>query len=176
MSFSDDGIDLTVTAGTFRYRGNPAIDFDRRDVSLGRSGLGSDGRLGFGQIDGFIGNDVLALAFSEEIMLESISFGRVDGNDDFAFGRVTSGDFIRFVNFEDVSPTVLASDFLAADQRIGNAFGIGAIGWNDNFTVTSLTVSRVIANPIPASGILLGCVLLGAGALRMRRTGTAVAA
>ena len=170
-TFVEDGITLTVTAGTFDARSNPSdIDFGARRVDLDPDGLGADG--GFfdsDQIDGALGNDVLAFSFSEDVILNTISFGNVDRNDHFAFGVVDGASFERFVDFEDVLSPVAASTFLTLTQRTGDSFGIGAIGFFSNFTIAGLDVTRVVATPLPPTLLMLGSVLVGFGFLGYRR-------
>ena len=169
LSFFDDGIGLTVTAGTFSTASNPSsVDLSQRRVDQDNNGLGADAFFDGDNIDGFLGNDVLIFTFDQEVQLDVIRFGGVDGNDDFAFGPVDGLSFFRIVDFQDVTDPLNAATFLSGDQRVGTAFGIGAIGSNDNFTITGLSVSSVVAVPLPASGLLLGVALLGFGLVRRR--------
>lgn len=169
-TFTQGGLSVDVTAGIFSAFGNPTnitgLGGTLRQVDQNNLGLGADGPIDNGQIDGALGNDVLVFSFSQEVRIESISFANVDGNDDFAFGSVDGNSFTRFVNFQDVTNPILASSFLTLGQRTGGAFGIGAIGTFDNFRVSGIEVTAV---PVPAAGLLLGSALLGFGYLRRRR-------
>ena len=173
-SFTVDGLTVDVTAGTFSTGSNPSnINFSTRRVDLDPDGLGADG--GFfesDQVDGNLGNDVLVFSFSSNVIIDSIIFGNLDGNDDFAFGAVDGSSFLRFVNFQDAISPIAASSFLTLAQRTGSAFGIGAIGWNDNFTIAGLTVSQV---PLPAAlPLFMGALsLLGLLGWRRKRVATA---
>ena len=172
LSFSDDGIGLTVTAGTFSTASNPStVNITERNVDQDNNGLGADGAFDGDNIDGFFGNDILIFTFDQEVRLDELRFGGVDGNDDFAFGPVEGLSFFRIVDFQDVTDPLNAASFLTDDQRVGTAFGIGAIGINDNFTVAGMSV---IAVPLPASGLLLGMALLGFGLVRRREEAAAV--
>lgn len=174
LAFSDDGIGLTVTAGTFSAASNPSsVNINRRLVDQDNNGLGADGFLDGDNIDGRFGNDILIFTFDQEVQLDVLRFGGVDGNDDFAFGPVDGLSFFRIVDFENVTDPLNAATFLTDDQRVGTAFGIGAIGSNDNFTIAGLSVSAVTAVPLPASGLLLGVALLGFGLVRRRQTAIA---
>lgn len=170
LAFSDGGIGLTVTAGTFSTASNPSsVSISQRLVDQDSDGLGASGFLDGDNIDGSFGNDILIFTFDQEVQLDVIRFGAVDGNDDFAFGPVAGLSFFRIVDFQDVTDPLNAATFLTDSQRVGTAFGIGAIGSNDNFTVAGLTVSAVATVPLPASGLLLGAALLGFGVMRRRR-------
>ncbi len=174
LSFSDDGIGLTVTAGTFTTASNPSsVNVSRRLVDQDNNGLGADGFLDGDNIDGRFGNDILIFTFDQEVQLDVIRFGGVDGNDDFAFGPVDGLSFFRIVDFQDVTDPLNAATFLTGEQRVGTAFGIGAIGNNDDFTIAGLSVSSVATVPLPASGLLLGMALLGFGLVRRRKQAVA---
>ena len=172
-SFSAGGINLTVTAGTFGTASNPSnINFNTRLVDLDPDGLGADGPLDGDQVDGGGGNDVLVFTFDTTVTIDSIVFGNVDSNDDFSFGSVDGASYTRFVNFQDVVSPIAASSFLTLAERTGTAFGIGAIGPFDNFTIKGLTVTAV---PLPAAlPLFMGALsLLGFLGWRRKRVGTA---
>lgn len=170
-SFTVDGLTVTVTAGTFPSNifGNPNpsnINFNTRLVDQDPNGLGADGVPDFDQVDGSFGNDVLVFTFSREVFFDEITFGGVDGNDDFAFGSVTGNSFLRVVDFQDVVNPTAVSGFTTLAERTGTSFGIGAIGPNDNFTVASISVTPV---PLPPALLLLGSALVGLGVMSRRR-------
>lgn len=169
IDYTVDGITVTVTAGTFSSVFNPStIDFSTRLVDIDPDGLGADGSFDSDQVDGSGGNDVLVFSFSEQVTINTIGFGNVDSNDDFAFGSVAGSAFDRVVSFQDVFVSTDVSSFASLSDRTGLAFGIGAIGAFDNFTITSLDVSAV---PLPASGLLLLAALgAGAGIARRRKS------
>ena len=144
LNFSVDGINLSVTAGTFSSSSNPSnINFSSRLVDQDPDGLGADASFDSDQVDGSGGNDVLVFSFARDVRIDQITFGNVDGNDDFAYGTVDGAAFTRLASFQDVVNPFNLSLILG-----DNAFGIGAIGSNDNFTITSLTVTPV---PLPAA-------------------------
>lgn len=177
-TFSSEGLGLTVTAGKFSSSSNPStINFAARRVDQDPDGLGVDGSFDSDQIDGKFGNDVLVFTFSEAVVIETVKFGNVDSNDDFAFGTVVGSTFNRIEDFVDISNPFDLSTIATAAQRTGLGFGFGAIGKYDNFTIKNLTVSLATppgneppAVPLPASGLmLLGAVALAGGASARRR-------
>ncbi|WP_152613077.1 hypothetical protein [Tateyamaria sp. ANG-S1] len=172
LMFDFGNLTLTVTAGTFPRNPNPGnINFNTRLVDQDNDGLGADAPFfDSDQIDGFFGNDVLVFSFSREVTLDSILFGNVDGNDDFAFGSVVGSSFSRIVSFQDVPTTSFDLAGISPNgENIGLSFGIGAIGRNDDFTVAGLSFTPTPI-PLPATGfLLLGALGLGAAGARMRR-------
>jgi hypothetical protein len=164
-SYTVDGITVTVTAGTFSTWSNPSsINFGSRLVDVDPNGLGADAGGDGDLVDGSNGNDVLVFTFDRDVTIDSISFGDVGSNDDFAFGTVTGTAFTRIVNFQDVASSVSTSTF--GGDVVGLAFGIGAIGSNDEFTVSGLTVSEV---PLPAAGWMLLAGMGGLAAMKRRK-------
>jgi len=167
ISYTIDGIGLTITAGTFSSNSNPStIDFATRRVSRDFiDGLGADGRRDIDEVDGRNGNDVLVFTFDTLVRVEEIEFSPfdIDGNDDFAFGSVSGGQFDRIVDFQPVS-TPFNVNRLGGNT--GVAFGVGAIGRNDNFSITDITVSQV---PLPAAGWMFLTGLGGLAAIRRRQ-------
>lgn len=164
-------VTLQVTAGTFSAFSNPStINFGTRLVDQDPDGLGADAFFDSDQVDGSFGNDVLVFSFSREVTLDTLSFGNVDGNDDFAFGSVAGNSFTRIVSFQDVTGAPFnLSTISPNDENVGLSFGVGAIGSNDNFTIAGLSITPSPI-PLPATGLLLlGALGLGAAGSRMRK-------
>jgi hypothetical protein len=162
VTFGDSDLNVTVYAGTFDGHG---INYHTRRVDIDPNGLGADGTHDFDGVDGRYGNDVLVFSFNQEVQIDSINFTEVDSNDDFAFGSVSGRSFSRSLSYADVDRHTDLTALLSAGSRTGLTFGIGAIGSNDNFRVSSITVSAV---PLPASGLLL-LAAMGAGVGVSRR-------
>ncbi|MEM6635295.1 MAG: hypothetical protein AAF667_05325 [Pseudomonadota bacterium] len=159
FDFTEDGIQLQVSAGRWPGVGGPApIDFGARQVFQGSDGLGAVGVSDATELDGAGGNDVLIFTFDHDVVIEEIVFGSVDDDDNFAFGLVVAGDFLREEDLIDVSNSVSVSS-LSFAPLVGASFGIGAKQTNDNFTILQITVSKV---PLPASALVL---LIGLGGL-----------
>lgn len=170
ISYDVDGIGLTITAGTFGANTNPStIDFSTRRVDRDlNDGIGADGGLlEADEVDGFFGNDVLVFSFDTRVRINSVSFAPqdIESNDQFAFGSVSGSTFTRVADFTDVS-TPFDMSFFGSDA-IGEAFGIGAIGSDDNFSITAMDVAAV---PLPAAGWLLIAGLGGIAAMSRRKT------
>ncbi|MEH6546181.1 MAG: VPLPA-CTERM sorting domain-containing protein, partial [Sneathiella sp.] len=118
------------------------------------------------EIDGKNANEAVQFLFDTAVQLVSITFGKVDGNDDFDFyfddgsGLTEQQDDIDIPN---------GGKFSFADLWIGTLFGIGADGQHDNFTIKKIEVAAVTAVPLPAAFPLFGAALLGIGYMARRR-------
>jgi len=168
VRFGDSDLNVTVRAGTFN--GN-RISYRDRLVDVDRNGLGADARADVDSVDGRSGNDVLTFSFNQAVRIDSIGFTEVDRNDDFSFGAVRGRSYQRELSFADVYRNTDLTALLSTSARTGLTFGIGAIGANDNFRVSSITVSAV---PLPASGLLLLAAMgAGIGASRRRKASKA---
>ena len=172
ISYGVDGVSVTVRAGTFSNANLSDINYGSRRVDIDHNGLGADSFWDSDTIDGSFGNDVLVFSFSDSVSINTIGFSEVDGNDDFAFGTVTGNSFDRVVNFQDVLTSTDVSVFASDIERTGFVFGIGAIGFGDNFRITSLNVTSV---PLPAAGLLLLAALSLTAGFGRRRNVAAVA-
>lgn len=173
-AFTDtvDGIGLTVTPARFFDPTNSIIGPGGNDVvTRNANGMGIDrGFLDPPELNG--ATELLLLTFDQEVFFDSLTFGEVDGDDDFDLA--IDGTFV----LEDVN--ILASNpflfSLALPGARGTTLGIGAdtfggiFGGGDDFRVAEISVSAV---PLPA-GILL--LLTGVGGLALvgrRRKGAA---
>lgn len=140
-------------------------DDDRRLLSIRTDGIG----LSFGnddsnaEIDGQGGNDLVIFSFSDHITFTGISFTNVNGNDDFDFGYIENGLFIRLLDGVDVESFVDLTALLSLEQLTGRVFGIGAVASNDDFKVNGISVVSA-----PSAAAILGLVLVGFG-IRARR-------
>ncbi|MEM7061284.1 MAG: VPLPA-CTERM sorting domain-containing protein [Pseudomonadota bacterium] len=148
------GLTLTVSPASFIDLTNTIIGPDGNDVVTRRSGgTGIDrGFLDGGQIDGRLGNDLLVLTFDQKVVFNSVTFGAVDGNDDFDLA--IDGIFV----LEDIN-IAASNPFLFAAGTMGTVLGIGADGLNDDFRVKAIDVTAI---PLPAGFLLL---LSGMGAI-----------
>lgn len=177
-SVTIDGLTVFVTAGRYSSSGGPdtIIDSDcsdggcgtlgDREVRKSNSGLGVDDPAGFpntdgGDIDGFLGNDLITFTFNTIVNFDEVFFRNVDSNDDFDIfidGLLVSEDVgIAGSNPFDLSTFIPSS---------GMSISFGADGSFDNYRVGSLTVAAV---PIPAAGLLLLTGLGGLAAMQRRR-------
>jgi hypothetical protein len=145
FNMTEDGITLTISEsyGTRRLVQNV------NGIGVGPRGFILDS----GAIDGLGLNEFVSLSFSESVLLESITFGGWDGNDDVTFTGLSIAGF----GGDGGTATI---------NEIVSAFTLGAVGLNDNFRISSITVSAV---PVPAAAWLFGSALLGMIGLRRNR-------
>jgi len=164
-AFSSDGIDLSVSAGTFSgNRIHDGAQIHQTDDGLGVLSQRRDS----GQVDGRGRNDLLLFEFDRDIELEAIAFTFNDRNDDFTFfWDIGSG--LRNAGQYDIPGSSWFSIIYAGGGLIGDVFGIGATGNNDNFRVVGIEVSDVSQVPLPATGLLLLGALGAIGARRKLR-------
>lgn len=161
--YTVDGITLTITAGGFADNATGNVTSGQGGArpyiyspGVGISYNGDNSHT----IDGSGQNDVLILTFSENVVIDSITFGYFDSNDDFDFfyDSDTNGTLNRVLNNVDIPNSgvaLLASLF----TQSGAWFGIGADGNDDSFKLKSVSVSVV---PLPAAAPFF---IAGAGAL-----------
>ncbi len=169
---SVDGLDLTITAGSFQAGGNVVtgggekITFNGANLGLGENGIGVDNR----SVDGSgLWKDALIFSFSKNVILESIEFGL------FRHGHGLSNFQLFTLQGSDLA--ALGGAFgIPSDGNygfvgglIGQIFGVGAPGEWDRFKIQSLTVSEPSPVPLPAALPLLGGALLVIGAAKRRR-------
>ncbi|MEO1611752.1 MAG: hypothetical protein AAFU55_05300, partial [Pseudomonadota bacterium] len=119
------------------------------------------------------GSEMLLFTFDQEVIFNSVSFGEVDGDDDFDLA--IDGIFA----FEDVTIAPFNNPFFFTSGERGTTIGIGAdtflgaiTGGGDDFRVSSISVTAV---PLPATGLLLfaGVGALALGGWRRRRAAEA---
>lgn len=170
FGFSKDGIGLSAFTG--RQNGS-GVTTNPRDwlYQSNSNGLGmySPGNGKNREIDGKNTNEAVKFLFDTAVQLISITFGKVDGNDDFDFyfddgsGLSEQQDDIDIPN---------SGKYIFAELWAGTLFGIGADGRYDNFTIKKIEVAEVTAIPLPAALPLFGAALLGIGYLVRRRRRT----
>lgn len=164
------GVTFTIDADTFGTSGDPLslnneqfIAITQNSEGLGVNNLNPDGS---GDIDGFGSNDILIFEFSRSVRLNEVIFENVDNNDDFVFYTPDqSPNAAQFDIFNPIPFDTDGDEGLFSFNFVGTTFGIGAIGFNDNFRVSQLNVSAV---PLPA-GLPLLLAGLGAFGLVRRR-------
>lgn len=132
-------------------------------VSQNSKGLGVDwGRLDGGQVDGFLGRDVLELTFSKPVELASTLFTLVDRNDDT---NVTVDGASLY------SGNIPLSGVLANfDANVGVTFDFGATDWTDNYRLKGVSVSKYAdGTSVPEPLTVIATLIGGSTVLGMRK-------
>jgi len=167
FGFSEDGIGLSVFTGRQDGSNVATNSYDWLYQSNGNGlGMYSSGNGKNKEIDGKNANEAVQFLFDTAVQLVSITFGKVDGNDDFDFyfddgsGLTEQQDDIDIPN---------GGTFAFADLWMGTLFGIGADGKHDNFTIKKIEVAAVTAVPLPAALTLFGAAVFGMGYMTRRR-------
>ncbi len=164
--FNQDGIGLTVSTG--RQSGSSATQSSYDWLYQSNSnGLGmySNGNGKNKEIDGKNADELVQFAFNTAVQLVSITFGRVDSNDDFDFFFDTGTGLTEQANNIDIPNN---GTYLFSGLWNGDLFGIGANGKHDNFTIKRIEVA-VTAIPLPAALPLYGSGLALIGYLGWRK-------
>lgn len=171
ISYSAGGIGLDVSSGN--YTGGNVVDTSEIGQINGaglviKSWSGDDH-----EIDGDVYNDVAVFQFDQNVTLESVSFNFFEGDDDFAFFFDVGNDGSLNLIDGDIDANPLDYyDFTGIYLLNGDLFGIGALAYNDDFKIASVTVSAI---PLPAAFPLYaaGMAVLGfMGWRRKRRLAT----
>lgn len=167
FNFSENGIGLSVFTG--RQDGSDvATDAGDWLYQSNGNGLGmySPGNGKNKEIDGKNANEAVQFLFDTAVRLVSITFGKVDGNDDFDFYFDGGSGLTEQQDDIDIPD---GGKFAFANLWMGTLFGIGADGQHDNFTIKKIEVAEVTAIPLPAAFPLFGAALLGLGFIVRRR-------
>ena len=170
---SVDGLDLTISAGSFQAGGNVVtgggekITFNGTSAGIGENGIGVDNR----SVDGSgLWKDVLIFGFSRNVVLESIEFSFFRHRGGLSNFQLFSGSDLAALGSAIGIPAGGSYSFVGG--LLGQFFGIGAPGGGDRFKIRSMTVSEVSPVPLPAALPLLGGALLVLGAAKRRRKAT----
>ncbi len=170
-SFTEDGITVDVTPGVFSNGGTVT---STGLIGQYAGGLGISSHIfDDHQVDGRTRNDLAIFEFSQSVILESVSFSFVDGNDEFSFFFDNEPDgTLDPISFNIDIPG--GGTYTFASIWDGTLFGIGAFDGSlftpaDNFKIKGMSVSVV---PLPAALPLYGAgiVILGlVGWMRKKR-------
>lgn len=154
-SFSQNGIDLTVTAGTASGSGvTGGSQVTRAPLGLGAKNWPLDQWT----VDGFGAKDVLSFSTNKKVKVNAIWFSREDehfSGDQFKLyadggsGLQVAGGKIDIPE----APGLLAiSKYVLNAPLMGDLFGVGAADSDDNWRIAKLSLSAV---PGPAPVLLL---------------------
>ena len=165
-AFSAGELGLTVTATSFDEAGVMRLN-DDSEVSLNAAGLGALNSVTSADpeknvfVDGRSSrdiNDVLVFDFDRAVTVLDVGLTARDS----ALNSVAA----LFLPVDGMLTLVSQSalDAVSVPGRV-TRFGLGGLGDNDQFLVSSLTVEAV---PVPAAGILMLGGLAGLGLLRRR--------
>lgn len=164
--FNQDGIGLTVSTG--RQAGSSATQssYDWLHQSKGNGiGMYSYGNHKNKEIDGWYSDELVQFAFDTAVQLVSITFGRVDSDDDFDFFFDSGSGLTEQASYVDIPNS---RKYVFSGYWNGDLFGIGASGAYDNFTIKRLEVA-ISAIPLPAALPLYGSALALIGFLGWRQ-------
>ena len=85
-------------------------------------------------------NEVLKFAFSRDVTLNEITFSYGDSHDDFSFSVFADGSVQAFDKHVDI-PDSFTSTYVFDTLATSSMFGIGAYGYGDAFKVKSIKFS-----------------------------------
>jgi hypothetical protein len=167
FSYSQGGVDLTVTAGTADGGG---VDGGAK-VTKGLLGLGVKSWLLDQQtVDGLGDKDVLIFAANKNVKVHELWFAKQDGffsgdqfklYDEGASGLQTASGAI---NVPSTGGLLKISQYVLGTPLAGDLFGVGATDHDDNWRLAKLSLS-VVPGPAP---ILLLLGAFGALAVTLR--------
>ncbi|PZX19620.1 putative secreted protein [Palleronia aestuarii] len=168
--FSDNGLDLTVTAyadlfGTFPAK-NPKVGQWKHGLGVKSTRIDNSH-----MVDGFGYREFLVFSFSKDIeRLNTISFSFADCDDTFELWTSNGSTWTKQGSAHvpyDSDP----STYTFKQDWTGTLFAIGATKLHDDYKIAGLSADwdSPAPVPLPAGGILLVSGLLGLGIARARR-------
>lgn len=158
LSYTVDGIGLTVTAQSYLFGAPLTVNTAAEGLGVRTSGLDNSN-----QIDGFGVAEVLIFSFDREVELKSVAFSLVHRLDTFSF-------FVGADTPWDLTEVSFASDFDLSGYT-GTVFGIGTINPLSAFRIASIEAvdAAPAPVPVPAAAFALMGGLGALTALRRRR-------
>lgn len=164
-NFTGDDHFSIVTATAF-----PEID--SRNLYLGPRGLGVFGGNDYSQgenfqVDGWGIDESIIFSFAQEVTFLSINFEDISPNDNFVF--TCNGNSIFDIDIP-LAHSTGHTHYFTGETWVSDTFEVGAINYDDDFYISSITVD--VANapvPEPTTMLLFGTGFLGLIAYNRRR-------
>jgi len=167
FDFSKDGINLTVISGRQNGSSVTSSSSDWLYQSNGNGlGMYSPGNGKSREIDGKNANELIQFYFDQAVELVSITFGKVDSNDDFNFYFDNGANFTERKDDVDIPNS---GKYLFSDLWTGQLFGVGSDYYDDDFTIKKIEVAAITAIPLPAALPLYGTGLALIGFIGWRK-------
>ncbi|WP_373085178.1 hypothetical protein [Sneathiella sp.] len=120
------------------------------------------------EIDGRYANEMIQFVFDQAVTLISITFGKVNKNDDFDFYFDAGFGLAEIDNNIDIPKN---DQYIFSTLWTGTTFGFGANDRSDSFTIKNIEVAaaNITAIPLPAALPLYGSGLALMSFLGWRR-------
>jgi len=172
LNYTSNG--LSMSASSARYSNGGVYDSGYIRQYNGHGLTVYNGQNDAHYIDGRGYNDVVYFDFgTQEVQLKSVTFKYFDGGDRFALFADSDNDgSLELINGSLNANPSDTYTFLTPYLFSGTEFGIGALGYYDDFKIASMTVEAISTVPLPAALPLYaaGVALLGFVGCRRKKS------